>query len=219
MDNIVSDNVDENIAKNIPPSAASIMDHLLNDEQKNKFAPFIYKTFKVFLGNKTKITIDVNTLFWFDDSFLKYIFGGSGFKKFKYGVDDGLGIGKFLGAFSINDTNYTIPDPGDMTNIPRFDVFDNLREINMDNVQRSDIYWSFSLLSLLSMISKSSIKKINITTVGECYTHDDTTWLSYVWNNDGATIKQAFSDKRYNIQFDKTYGDDGDRHCLSIHKI
>ena len=163
FDSIISDNADEDLARNIPSSAAAIMAQLLSNEAHNGHDPFIYRTFKLFLAKKTSIKIDMNKLCFFDASFLKSIFGGTGVQSF---VHSGNEIKSYLETAKIvNELGYElnsghIPSkeyfiPQDKTNIIRFDVFDNLEDITIYNVP----YGSKSAVQFFGICRKRDFEK------------------------------------------------------------
>ena len=47
----------------VPSSGFSIVSHLLSDENKNKFNPFIYQTVKLFIDKKKQVTLDMHSTY------------------------------------------------------------------------------------------------------------------------------------------------------------
>ena len=208
MDNIISDSTGRGM--NIPSKAVLIMDHLLNGGDKNKFDPFIYNTFKVFLNQKTKIKID---MFDLDDnnidvSFLYLIFGGRGFKKSKYGDTESESDDD---SYDVIGDSYSIPS--DNTNLPKLNSFKNLETIEIEYVQYGETYYPFSLSVLSSKLDKTKMKEIRISTGYKAT--DGTSWLSFVWSRDSSSLKQEYKNKGYIITFKTSaFGD-----CISINKL
>ena len=97
--------------------------------------------------------------------------------------------------------------------------------MSIECVQSGTEYWSFSLLSLLSMLHGTKIKQINITGYNKIQL--GRTWLYFVWNKRKLELQQAYKDKGYVI----TFYDDGTSdaedienervitYCIKIEKI
>ena len=170
------------------PEFSSIMDDLLNNDNKDRFCPLIYQTFKLFLDKKSEIIINMDTLnrFITDTSILNVIFGGTGFKVIEY---------------TDNSNDYSTPD--DDTNIPRFDIFENLEVITIDGVQTNNYgtrYFPLSLNSLLLLLDQhSGIKEIKI---GGGRANDGTSWLSSVWERNKSVLQSDYENKGYVIEYD-----------------
>lgn len=184
FDNVLSGN--PAAAKNTPSSAALILDQLLYDESKEDFDPFIYQTFKVFLNKKTDIKINMHILSWCVDDIpiLDSIFGGAGYKKYKYD--------KYRGG------DYFIP--GDNRNIPIFEIFPFMQTITMEQTQSGADYYPISLNSLVSLLDEQcSIKEIKIEAAAE--TFGNTSWIYSVWFTQSKSLTEAYRKKGYNIGF------------------
>lgn len=182
----------------VPSFAPSLIEHLLNDEMENEFNPFIYETFKIFLARKIDITLNMYQLSYYniDTFFLRLIFGGNGFKQFKYDPISSLS--------DVRVSKYFIPSV--TTNIPIIcNQFCNLQTIKMEQTQCINKYYSLSLVSLLSLLeSQSNIRQIKISTSNHGGTASDgTNWMSFAWKNDSVLLKQKYKRRGYNIDYNK----------------
>ena len=202
FDRAISDNIYEEISKSFLRKSLLILNHLVGKTQNNEFAPFIHNSWKVFLQKKTEIKINMSELnFCISDlGFLGLIFGGRGLEMHEYDSSD-------------VDNNYVIPDDNDMTNIfALLNLFDNLQTLHIENVQvpHTNKYWSFSLYRLLYLLTKTQIKKVEIST-----DKIESSWLSYLWGDKSASFIKAYKNKGYAIAFDDDYKDYAS-HCISI---
>ena len=139
----------------IPSSTSSIVNHLLSDAMRDKFDPFIYQSFKLFMDKKTNITVDMSWINKIDDAnFLRLIFGESGCKKFEYERDE----------HNKKKSNDNLM-PSENTNIPFVSKqFRNVETIRIINTT----YHSISLFSMLTLLEpQSAIEKIEIQIEGD----------------------------------------------------
>ena len=205
-------------------NAASILQHLLYKTINDIFEAFIHESFQFVLAKK-KITIKMDKLNQYvDGAILDSIFGERGYKVYCYGeryahLKDKLD--------TVQTDKFIIPDDGDNTNILRLDLlkkFKNLESISIEDLQtREGNYWPFSMLSFLSILSSTKIKKVSLS--GKCsdpekdrYSdilgsydggEDGYCWLgapfkdqdiSTRWKNMVLT-KQAYGDKGFDIRY------------------
>ena len=129
----------------------------------------------MWLSSKIEISIDMKQLDWYisDDQCLNATFGGNGFKK------------------NLEE----IPD--DNTNIFKFDLFNNLKEMDISNVN----CYSFSLSRFLSLLKETKIERVKIT---ENSSISSVTWLSTVWDK---WVPLKWDDKSWSLM--KEYKNQG----------
>ena len=193
FDNIISGNT--KAAKDISPGTYSIVSHLLSDENKNMFNPFIYQTFKLLMEKKKEVTLKLHAIYEYikDIKFLGLIFGSRGVKQFEYEYDEDKSNWYFI--------------PSDDTNIPNniINKFNNIQTINIRGTQAGypSKYYSLSLFCLLSLLEpQSTIKQINISTSLDL-PRDKTSWLKFVFLRDSFSLKQQYKKKGSIIDIDE----------------
>ena len=177
FDNVCTGNYEE---FNISKESLLILNHLI-ERKENKFDPFIYNSWKVFLQKKTEIRINMYQLgkHITDLGFLGLMFGGRGFEMHR-------------------DSKY-IPD--DMTNILNFNLFNNLQTLVLDRVED----YPLSLHQLLLLLTRTKIKKVRMS--ASFYKWLDYLWLYCSWRDNSSLLIQTYKNKGYAINYyvDKIY--------------
>ena len=185
----------------IQSSLASIFTHLLYDEERDRFSSSIYESFQQCLDNKTEIGLNMGYLEWnIDPSFIDSMFGGTGYKKYQY--------------YSEEEKEHYVPNDGDNTNILSLDLlmkFTNLESISIEAEGRFNDYWSFSLFSLLTILTSTNIKKIDINGYGT-----KESWLSSTWKTNQSSLEKAYEEKGYSISYKSEERYNYERHSISI---
>ena len=193
FDNILSDNIGhDGAAVYIFGKWLLILKHLIYERKENKFDPFIYNTWKVFLQKKTDIIIDMELLGKNikDLGFLGLIFGGRGLEQ--HGIFD------FYVPNHDDMTNilaFYVPSHDDMTNILALNVlilFTNLTIMFINGVGE----YPFSLYQLVLLLTHTKIKRVWI------YSRKKNSWLYYLWRDKSSSLIEAYKNKGYAIDFD-----------------
>ena len=156
----------------VSSSCLLILSHLIVERAENKFDPFIYNSWKVFLQKKTKIKINMSRMPK-DLGFLGLIFGGRGLEEHEDEDDD------------------YIPDDDDMTNILKLNVlslFNNLQTMEICNVYD----YPFSLYQLVSLLTHTKIKKVLI--------YNDK-WLYSLWCDCSSSLIKAYKNNGYAVEY------------------
>ena len=99
-------------------------------------------------------------------------------------------------------------------------AFKNLESISIENTQTARNisvkgFWPFSLVSLLSILESTKIKRMDISGSTPDGKSDGKSWLSELWEKDGSLLKESYANKEFRISFAKNLNE----HCISICKI
>ena len=196
FDNIISNGLWDKVPSTVLADSKVILQHLLYDENKTQWNPFIYSCWQSFVGNKEEISIDFSKLneYIADIEFLDLIFC-DGFETNE--CDEDNCDGKYV--FYNDNTNLFRQD--------MFDIFENVKLIWIDYVQNDNEYWAFSLLKLLSVIDNhNNIEKIEIS--ASCTDKGRSSWLSLLWNKSSLSLTQQYEIKHFDIKYERGHHQD-----------
>lgn len=190
IDNIISGTL---LAKGSYDKQATILKHLIMDDEndKNKFTPFIYSTWDWFVKNQKKIKINLWDL------------------KLRFKDDDKLFDILFMNGYNTQNLenksgNYSIHKNGEnLLNKRVIDMFCNVKLIEFEWVQSKAFdkrYWSFSLFKLLELIKDTKIERIKL--YGDCSGYKDSSWLSYLWKKSKKELINKYRNEGFKIKFE-----------------